>query len=135
MNVAKVLCWGAMLVLVAGCASSGGDSRKLQQTLYAYQSAVRWSDFTAAAGFIDPDKREDLALKDLEARRWEQYQVTGYYVQGSETGEDEVNQVVELRLINKHTQVERSLIDRQRWRWDSEAKAWWLTTPLPDLSR
>lgn len=135
MKFAKVLGWMAMLVFAAGCASSGGDSRKLQQTLYAYQSALRWSDFAGAAGFIDPDKREELALKDLEARRWEQYQVAGYYVQGSETGEDEVKQVVELRLINKHTQVERSVIDRQVWRWDSKAKAWWLTTPLPDLTR
>ena len=120
---------------LVGCASSGGDSRKLEQALYTYQSALRWSDIPGAIAFVDPALREELALKDIEARRWEQYQVTGYYVQSSEMGEDEVKQVVELRLVNRHTQVERSVIDRQVWRWDRSAKAWWLTTALPTLAR
>ena len=124
-----------LLSSLAGCASSGGESRKLEQALYAYQSALRWSDIPGAIAFVDPSLREELALKDIEARRWEQYQVTGYYVQSSEMGEEELKQVVELRLVNRHTQVERSVIDRQVWRWDSSAKAWWLTTPLPTLAR
>lgn len=135
MKLAKTLVLLVVAGVLAACASSGGDSRKLEQTLYAYQSAVRWSDFAGAAAFLDPEQREELTLKDLEARRWEQYQVAGYYVRSSEATDEEVKQIVELRLINKHTQVERSVIDRQTWRWDSAAKAWWLTTPLPTLNR
>ncbi|MBD8526847.1 hypothetical protein [Pseudomarimonas arenosa] len=135
MRCAKTFGFILLFSVLLGCASDGGNARKLDQTLYTYQSTLRWSDFAGALSFVDPEQREALALSDLEARRWAQYQVAGYYVQGSEITDDEVKQVVELRLINKHTQVERSVIDRQIWRWDSKAKAWWLTTPLPELAR
>jgi hypothetical protein len=40
---------------------------------------------------------------------------------------------VELRVINKHNMAERSLRYREEWRWDPEAKRWWLVVGLPDL--
>jgi len=44
-----------------------------------------------------------------------------------------LEQNVELRLVNRHTQVERTLLDRQRWRFDPIAKRWWQESGLPDL--
>lgn len=119
--------------LLAACATSGQRSPR-DQTLYNYVSAVRWSDFDAAAQFLDPAVLAAEPLTDLERERYRQFQVSGYEVKSaSEPAEGEYLQVVEVRLVNRHTQVEKVLTDRQRWRWDPEAKRWWLASGLPDL--
>ena len=124
------------LLLLGACAGKSGSTSKLQETLYAYQSTIRWGDLTGALAFVDPDLREKQAPSSLEERRLAQLQVAGYYVQGSQqVGEGEYEQIVEIRLVNRNTQVERSVIDRQTWRWSVEDKAWWLTSGLPDFSR
>jgi hypothetical protein len=122
-------------LLLAACAIGGADRHKLDRTLYAYQSAIRWEGLDKAAEFLDPTERERLAPSALERQRFEQYQVSGYYAQGQEQADArQVLQIVEIRLINRHTQVERSVIDRQRWRWDSDAKRWWLVSGLPQIT-
>jgi hypothetical protein len=40
---------------------------------------------------------------------------------------------VEIRLVNRNTQVERTLTDHQRWTYDPVAKRWWLVSGLPDF--
>ena len=103
--------------------------------LYQYVSAVRWSDFDRAVGFIDPKVLEAEPLDPLELERLKQYQVSGYEVRtSSEPAELEYEQVVEIRLVNRHTQAEKVIIDRQHWRWDAESKRWWLVSGLPDLT-
>ena len=123
----------ALALLLAACASSGQRSPR-DQMLYDYVSAVRWSDFDAAARFLDPELLAREPMTDLERERYRQFQVSGYEVKSaSEPAEGEYEQVVEIRVVNRHTQVEKSITDRQRWRWDPEAKRWWLASGLPDL--
>jgi len=50
-------------------------------------------------------------------------------------GDNEVQQTVKINVINVHTQVERSIVARQLWRWDDKAKHWWLESGLPDIDR
>ena len=40
---------------------------------------------------------------------------------------------IQIGVINRHTQAERSVRYREQWRWDPEAKTWWVTSGLPDL--
>ena len=123
-------------LLLAACAGRGGSASKLQETLYAYQSTIRWGDLSGALAFVDPDLREKQAPSALQERVLAQLQVAGYYVQGSQqTSEGEFEQIVEIRVVNRNTQVERSVIDRQTWRWSAEDGAWWLESGLPDFSR
>lgn len=123
----------ALVLLLAACASSGQRSPR-DQMLYDYVSAVRWSDFDAAARFLDPELLAREPMTDLERERYRQFQVSGYEVKSaSEPAEGEYRQVVEIRVVNRHTQVEKIITDRQRWRWDPEAKRWWLASGLPDL--
>lgn len=123
-----------LVALLAACAGKKGDTRKLDEVLLLYQSTIRWGQLASAAEFIDPELREKLAPSALQLRRMEQLQVTGYRVKGKQEIEGrEVRQVVEIAVINRHTQVERVVIDRQIWRWDAEAKVWWLTTAPPDF--
>lgn len=122
------------LLLLTACGSMGAQRNPRDQALYSYVSAVRWSDFNAARAFVDPETLRNRPVTDLESERYKQFQVAGYEVKSaSEPGEGQYEQVVELRLVNKNTQVERIITDRQQWRWDAEAKRWWLVSGLPDL--
>lgn len=122
------------LLLVTACGSMGAQRSPRDDALYSYTSAIRWSDFDAALSFVDPEILSSRPLTDLETERYKQFQVAGFEVKSaSEPGEGLYEQVVELRLVNRNTQVERIVTDRQRWRWDAEAKRWWLVSGLPDL--
>lgn len=129
------ICTIIMLALLVGCSGKQGDTRKLDAALYSYAGTIRWGDLAGAMAFVDPDLREKLQPSALQLRRMEQLQVTGYYVQAkTPVSAGELLQVVEIRVANKHSLVERAVIDRQVWRWDEEEKAWWLTSALPEFA-
>ena len=123
-----------LLVLLTACGSMGGQRSPRDQMLYHYVSAIRWSDFDKAVAFIDPKVLEERPVTSFDLERYKQFQVSGYDVRsGNEPAEGEYEQVVEIRFVNRHTQVEKIVTDRQHWRYDAEAKRWWLTTDLPRL--
>ena len=125
----------AVPALLAGCAGFNTKQSPLDQALYEYVSVIRWSDFDRAVGFIDPLSLEVDPLDMTEMERLKQFQVTGYDVRTSNwPSEFEYTQDVEIRVVNKHTQSERTIIDRQRWRWDDEGNRWWLVSGLPDVN-
>ncbi|KAA2284746.1 hypothetical protein [Arenimonas fontis] len=132
-RVLAVLFAAALCALLAAC---GGATKRspLEQTLYHYTSAIRWSEFDKALAFVDPQVLERDRPGELDMERYKQYQVSGYEVRSKNTPEEGVyEQVVLIRLVNRHTQTERVVTDRQRWRWDGEAKRWWLVSGLPDI--
>ena len=124
------------MLLLGGCAT---DQRNdvLTTTLNAYASTVRWGDFNAALQFVDPKVREAHPIPPLEMARYQQYKVSGYDEGKGPTpnGQLEVTQVVQLNLVNVNTQSERTVTDRQTWRYDEQGKHWWLVSGLPDISR
>jgi hypothetical protein len=123
-----------VLVLLLGACATASQRSPLEQSLYDYTSAVRWSEYEVAATFIDPLTLATDPIDALEFERLKQYQVAGYRVRSAgTTGEGVFEQVVELRLVNRHTQVERVILDRQRWRWDAAAERWWLVSGLPAI--
>lgn len=125
----------ALLSSVAACSSRGPDQRMLRDALFDYSSAIRWGELEAALGHVEPEYRDAHPLTALERRRFEQLQVSGYYVRSSsQDSEGRLHQVVEIRLVNRHTLEERAITDRQTWRWDRERSRWWLTTGLPDFA-
>lgn len=120
---------------LAGCATQK-RSDTLTTTLTAYASAVRWGDFPTALAFVDPKVRQEHPLSALDMARFSQVRVTGYD-EGKgpiPTGPDQVQQIVHLSLINNNTQTERSVVDRQTWRYDASEKRWWLESGLPDIT-
>jgi hypothetical protein len=123
-----------LLALVTACGSMGAKRNPRDDMLYLYVSAIRWSDFDKALAFIDPKVLEERPVTAFELERYKQFQVSGYDVRtGREPAEGEYEQVVEIRFVNRHTQVEKIVTDHQHWRYDPEAKRWWLTTGLPRL--
>lgn len=123
------------LTLLLSACPEGVSRTKPDNILNDYGAAIRWNEFDKAIAFVDPQLREKSPLSDLERERFKQIQVTGYEVKSSQTdAEGNINQDVEIRLINRNTQLERSIIDHQTWRRDVAGKRYWLTSGLPDFS-
>lgn len=127
---------GLLMILVAACAAApGGSTRKRADAMQEYAAAVRWNDFDAAWAFIDPAVRLARPLDDADRERLRLVQVTGYDVRNQTLAPDglTLDQVVELRIVNKTDQVERTITDHQRWIFDAATKRWWLVSGFPDF--
>ncbi|WP_349656680.1 hypothetical protein [Xanthomonas sp. 10-10] len=131
---------GAMVLLglamLSGLATAGSraQARVLETTQAAYAAAVRWSDFDAAQGFVEPTYAQAHPLSDLERSRYEQVQISGYReVRVGQDPNGDLRREVELRVINRNTQAERLVRSIEIWHWNPEQKRWWLVSGLPDL--
>lgn len=134
MRLLKIFVFTALLALV-GCASLGPETNKLDQAQYAWTGAIRWGDFEGAITLIDPKLREQHPPTAVELERYKQVQISSYRDVGSSSdlkGGTAVRDI-EIGVINRHTQAERSLRYREQWRFDPVAKTWWITSGLPDL--
>ena len=125
----------ALVLMRAACAMAPSTMNPQDEALDQYGVAVRWSEFADAWAFVDPPLRQLHPLTELEMERFKQIQVTGYDLKGrAPTPDGGLEQTVEIRLINRNTQIERTIVDHQSWRWDPEAKRYWLTSGLPDFT-
>lgn len=132
----RILALLISLSLFAGCATPTKKKDALDATLESYASTIRWGNFEDAVAFIDPAVLKEHPLTGLDLQRYQQVRVSGYNPQSPRPlGDKEIGQVVEVILINNNTQSVRSLIDRQRWRYDDKDKRWWLMTGLPDITQ
>ncbi|HBK45259.1 MAG TPA: hypothetical protein DDZ67_02245 [Xanthomonadaceae bacterium] len=132
--------WLVLLGLLAAMGSaqalSRAQQRSLEQVQAAYAAAIRWNDLDTAAEMVDPEYRRAHPQSELERERYQQVQISGYReLRSGADGQDKVLRDVEIRVINRNTQAERSVRVRESWRWDAQAKQWWLTSGLPDLWR
>lgn len=123
-------------VLCAGCATDQRN-QALITTLNAYANTLRWGDFQSALQFVDPKVRDAHPPSALDLARYQQVRVTDYDEGAGAVpdGDNQVRQLVQINLVNLNTQSERSVIDRQRWRYDPATKHWWLESGLPDITR
>lgn len=126
-----------LVLLMAAPAHAFGKRKKggqLDAVQTAYAAAIRWGEFEEAWEYLDPAYREAHPMTELGFERYKQIEISGYTDRGSIAGADgSVVRNIELRVINRHTMAERSLRYREQWRWDPEAKRWWMMQGLPDL--
>ena len=131
-HVLALLVLLASVLLATSCASSGkGDA--LQRAQYAWSAAIRWGDFEGAWNLVDPAYRAEHPMNDLAFERYRQVQVSHYREGGEQSSGDLLLRDVEIGVVNRHTMAERSLRYREAWRWDPEARTWWITGGLPDF--
>lgn len=122
--------------LLTGCATPNSRNDLLDATLESYASTIRWGNFEDAAAFVDPDVLKAHPLTELDLQRYRQVRVSGYNAQPRRPlGENEIGQTVEIVLTNNNTQAVRSVLDRQRWRFDDKKKRWSLVSGLPDITQ
>ena len=123
-------------LLLAACATDKPQGDALEMRLDSYESTLRFGgDLTQAVGFLDPAWLESHPISELELERLRQVTVTGYQAADVQPIDElHVMQVVRMEVVNNHTQQARSVVDRQEWRYDEEAKVWWLTSGLPNIT-
>jgi len=129
-----------VLLLLCLCAVAGGalaskKTNELDKNQYAWSGAIRWGEFEQAQNLIDPRVRKDQPVSALQLERYKQVQISSYRDVGSSLDKERGLAVrdIEIGVINRHTQAERTIRYREEWRWDDLAKTWWLTSGLPDL--
>lgn len=124
----------ALVGVLAGCPATLPSTRSKADAITEYGAAMRWGEFDKALTFVDPTGTGASAMTDLERERFKQLQVTGYDVKAQRPLPDGgMEQDVEVRVVNRNTQIERTVMDHQRWRWDAAAKHYWLVSGLPDF--
>lgn len=133
--VARMVVVLAVVVLAACASAQKQEAKLLESTLRSYASVMRWGDVAQALPFIDPEVLEAKPVDAITLERFKQVQVAGYRERSLEmTGELEARQIVQIDLVNRHTQEVRSVVDQQRWRYDAVEKKWWLMSGLPDIT-
>lgn len=127
--------WLVLLVtLLGGCASAGPQMTALEQIQYDYSAAIRWGDIEGAWQVVDPAFRTAHPMTELEFERYKHIQVSGYSDLASRVGKDGTAlREIRIGVINRHTMTERSIRYTEAWRYDTEAKRWWITSGLPDF--
>ncbi len=133
-SLRSVLVVSLSALVVIGCASLGRE-RLMLETLDGYRQAVRWGNFEDALAYVDPEFIKVRPYTALDMERYAQVSISAYREGDPVVGPDgKLRQNIGISLFNRHTQVERNLIDRQVWRYDEEAERWWLETGLPEIT-
>jgi hypothetical protein len=102
---------------------------ELEDTLRAYDRAVRWSNYQSIPMF----RGKDHAGEILDFDKLKSIRVTGYarkQYEVSETG-IEADQVVEIRYYDDNVAREKIEIDKQKWTYDKDLNRWIITSDLP----
>ena len=123
----------ALATTLGGCATGGSQMSELQKVQYAYSAAIRWGDFEGAWNLVDPQYRAAHPMTALEFERYKQVQVSGYSELGSQAGDGTATREIQIGVVNRNTLVERDARYTEQWRYDPQAKTWWLGGGLPDF--
>jgi len=127
---------GLCILLLLGCSAVEMVREKTRMDRFAdttksYGQAIQWQQWYVAKAFIkDPDVAD---LSDVEALK--KFQVISYDLIDADVSDDKTEAVQAIGIRYYHTErlKEKSLVDRQEWKYDEEDKRWYLHTGLPDF--
>lgn len=128
--ISRALILTICLVLLSGCQtiSERKQADDLLEVLRDYEAVMRWSSLEQARRFLQPEKAGEMVATTPRDLRVTHYEV----VQGpSMLGEDNAVQTAVIQYVFEESQVVHELVDQQHWRYDPEAKRWYLASPLP----
>lgn len=132
MQITKSISWKFWLCLMSlwfalyGCNPKMVD---LEDTLRAYDRAVRWSNYQMIPTFRSKEKAgEALDYDKLKSIRVTGYARKQYHVSDKGT---EADQVVEIRYYDENVAREKVEIDTQKWVYDDDLGRWVLVSDLP----
>ena len=119
-------------VLLQGCAAID-DSKKtisLDQSLYYYESAMRWADFTAADSLR---RYEGAPAPATDPAKLQRIKITGYDVLNTVPSDDESSVYITVRIsyYDEDNLKLTSVTDNQVWQYDAGQNVWYISTPLP----
>jgi len=120
------------MLLMAACAAIPERQKLdlLDGTLRAYEKTIRWGQFETANSY-----REGAASQsppaDLAALV--EIRVSSYEVMERTVAPDksQAMQTVTIKYYHSDHPIERTIMDRQEWRYDALKRAWYLNGGLP----
>ena len=116
-------------LILSSCFSSGTiHGAKIDDTLNRYGGAIRWGEFERAQEFQVPSKRTRLDLDWLRTIHVSSYEVI---YKKEDLGGNIREQTAKIRYFIEGTGLEKTLLDRQLWRYDEDVGNLMLETDLP----
>lgn len=123
----RITLW-AILAFSVGACSHDLHIMKMEESLTSYGSAIRWGQYERASDFLAVHQTPDLAfLRTIHVSSYDP--VYRKELDGGRRAE----QTVEIRYYREDQGVEKSVTDRQLWRYDQEKKQWFLESGLPNF--
>ncbi len=121
----------AICMLLAACASTADKMDRLNSTLRGYEKALRWAKFDIAYSFHKWDSAEQPSIP----QHLKNIRLTTYGVSNSSFDEKTMTakQTVAMSFYNKNDLRERSLEDKQRWKYFPDKKRWYLISKPPSF--
>lgn len=123
------------LATVSACGSKG-KNKELDDTVILYGQLIRWNEFEEALKYRDAEYAKEHPVSDSYRQFLTHITVTGYTEKqkGIEPDGETAYQVVEVRYYNDQNARERTITNRQNWRYHEESKRWLLYGDLPDFA-
>ncbi|MEJ2610552.1 MAG: asparagine synthetase [Candidatus Thiodiazotropha sp.] len=121
-----------LLFLLNACKTLGEHQRidSLEDVLHRYEASIRWASGRQSHTFLPPEKVSEALTPVSDNIRVNHYEV----VQGpTMLNEKRAVQMVEIEYVFQDTQILRRVKDMQDWRYDDEAKTWYLYSPIPEF--
>jgi len=122
-----------LAILLSGCPKTKVE-KDLSETLLQYETIVRWAQWDATVEFVSPEYQEKHPITRLELDRLRLFRVTQYVVRSSVPIDGGLGliQNVEIRMFNKNQARERTIVDKQLWKYNDLTGRWLLHSGLPD---
>lgn len=102
----------------------------LDSTSRSYGKAVRWGYFDSAVQFIKIKDGKSISVKP---GAYKDIKVIGYE-QASSIAADDLSYaeiIVEIKYYRESSAVVKTLVDKQRWEYDTSSEKWYLNGKLP----
>ncbi|MBW1896033.1 MAG: hypothetical protein JRI47_03150 [Deltaproteobacteria bacterium] len=132
----KKLAVGLCVFLLIGCSAVELVKEKTRMDRFAdrtrsYGQAIRWGQWYVAKAFVKDPEVADLT--DVGVLK--KFQVISYDLLDADVSDDktEAMQAIGIKYYHAERLKEKSLVDRQEWKYDEEDKTWYLKTGLPDF--
>jgi len=118
-----------LLIILSACASTYDKMDKLNATLRGYEKALRWAKYEMAYSFHKWDTEEQPSIPE----HLKNIRLTSYGANNQSFDEDNMTatQSVTIRYYNQNNLRERSLEDKQRWKYFPDKKRWYLMSKPP----
>lgn len=130
MNI-KLSAPALLAALLAACSSGPIHMAKIDSAVQLYAGAIRFGEFEKAQEFVSPAKRSRLDLAWLKNVHVSSYDIV--YRKEPMEGSNIYEMTAEIRYFVEPDFVEKTLTDRQLWRYEPEGQKMILESGLPDF--
>ncbi len=125
-----------LALATAGACGGKGKTKELDDTMQLYGQLIRWNEFEEALKYRDAEYAKEHPVSDRYRQFLTHITVTGYTEKQKGVDPDgrSAYQVVEVRYYDDRNARERTITNRQIWRYDEASERWLLYGDLPDFA-